>query len=254
MERYSRAQCVLLLKMIDWTCRIGSIRPINYGSSNHNILALRGDLSPKLLIMKHLTLLSLAFLSLCASLTADIHIQAEGFAEVGGWVVDAQFMDQMGSPYLLAHGLGKPVKDAVTTISVPVTSKYRVWVRTYNWTARWKAPGAPGRFQVLFNGESAPQTFGTVGEKWHWQDGGVLELAKGDCEVRLKDLTGFAGRCDAIWLSQDLVRSIFPFSEKLLFSKMERMLMMRLWGSMIWSLWEEVLLEPVLRFGHLNKT
>ncbi len=68
--------------MIDWTCRIGSIRPINYGSSNHNILALRGVLSPKLLIMKHLTLLSLAFLSLFASLTADIHIQAEGFKDV----------------------------------------------------------------------------------------------------------------------------------------------------------------------------
>ena len=28
-------------------------------------------------------------------------VEAEGFAELGGWVVDPQFMDLMGSPYLL---------------------------------------------------------------------------------------------------------------------------------------------------------
>jgi hypothetical protein len=36
-------------------------------------------------------------------------LEAEQFANLGGWVVDQQFMDQMGSPYLLAHGLGEPV-------------------------------------------------------------------------------------------------------------------------------------------------
>ncbi|MHC4323929.1 MAG: hypothetical protein ACYSUX_06625, partial [Planctomycetota bacterium] len=36
-------------------------------------------------------------------------IEAEGFANRGGWVIDQQFMDQMGSPFLLAHGLGRPV-------------------------------------------------------------------------------------------------------------------------------------------------
>lgn len=33
-------------------------------------------------------------------------IEAESFANKGGWVVDQQFVEQMGSPYLLAHGLG----------------------------------------------------------------------------------------------------------------------------------------------------
>ena len=36
-------------------------------------------------------------------------MEAEAFADRGGWVLDPQFMDQTGSPYLLAHGLGKPV-------------------------------------------------------------------------------------------------------------------------------------------------
>ncbi len=45
----------------------------------------------------------------------QILVEAEGFDDVGGWVIDQQFMDQMGSPMLLAHGMGVPVKDAVTS-------------------------------------------------------------------------------------------------------------------------------------------
>jgi hypothetical protein len=46
---------------------------------------------------------------------AEVLVEAEAFADRGGWVLDPQFMDQMGSPYLLAHGLGKPVANAKTT-------------------------------------------------------------------------------------------------------------------------------------------
>ena len=35
-----------------------------------------------------------------------ILVEAECFAELGGWVIDQQAMDVMGSPYLMAHGLG----------------------------------------------------------------------------------------------------------------------------------------------------
>ena len=37
-------------------------------------------------------------------------LEAEQFADLGGWDLDQQSMDQMGSPYLLAHGLGVPVE------------------------------------------------------------------------------------------------------------------------------------------------
>ena len=41
------------------------------------------------------------------SVPADsILLEAENFKDKGGWVVDQQFMDQMGSSFLLAHGLG----------------------------------------------------------------------------------------------------------------------------------------------------
>jgi hypothetical protein len=57
------------------------------------------------------TLLFLVLLNLIQPLvlaTDSILVEAENFDNHGGWVVDAQFIDQMGSPYLLAHGLGKP--------------------------------------------------------------------------------------------------------------------------------------------------
>ena len=75
-----------------------------------------------------------------------ILVEAEGFTDLGGWVIDPQFMDIMGSPYLLAHGLGRPVADAHTKVTVPAAGNYRVWVRTKDWVAQWKAPGTPGRF------------------------------------------------------------------------------------------------------------
>ncbi len=130
-------------------------------------------------------------------------VEAEGFENLGGWAIDQQFMDQMGSPYLLAHGLGEPVKDATTTVEFPRTGKYRVWVRTRDWVAPWKAPGAPGRFQLLIDGVPLKTIFGTEGAEWHWQDGGTVEITKKQVVIALHDLTGFEGRCDAIVFAAD---------------------------------------------------
>ena len=127
-------------------------------------------------------------------------LEAEAFEEHGGWVLDQQFMDLMGSPYLLAHGMGVPVADATTHVDFGAAGRRRVWVRTKDWVAPWKAPGAPGRFQVLIGGEPLSTTFGTEGAEWHWQDGGFIEVA-GRTSVALRDLTGFEGRCDAIIFS-----------------------------------------------------
>ena len=39
------------------------------------------------------------FSSLMAG-ASDIFVESESFHHLGGWVVDQQFMDQMGSPYV----------------------------------------------------------------------------------------------------------------------------------------------------------
>jgi hypothetical protein len=161
--------------------------------------------------MKNETVLAIAILLAVASVvagksrpgTVPVLVEAEGFADYGGWVDDQQFMDEMGSPYLLAHGLGVPVADATTTVQFPAAGTYRVWVRTRDWVAPWKAPGAPGKFQLIVDGKPLPAVFGTQGAEWHWQDGGEVQIAGRKIRLALHDLTGFEGRCDAVVFSAD---------------------------------------------------
>ncbi|MGI9467165.1 MAG: FAD-dependent oxidoreductase, partial [Rubripirellula sp.] len=131
--------------------------------------------------------------------TAEVFVEAESFQKRGGWKLDTQFIQQMGSPYLLAHGLGRPVDDAITTINVAEEGNYRLWVRTKDWVARWNSKASPGKFQVIIDGKPVKETFGTKGAQWGWHNGGVIALKEGTNELRLKDLTGFDGRCDCIY-------------------------------------------------------
>ena len=129
-------------------------------------------------------------------------VEVESLAEKGGWVVDQQFMDLMGSPYLLAHGLGEPVPDASGTVRFPAAGDYRVWVRTRDWVAPWSAPGTPGKFQLLIDGVALEEVFGTKSDPWHWHDGGTVTVGE-SATIALHDLTGFEGRCDAILFSRN---------------------------------------------------
>lgn len=133
----------------------------------------------------------------------ELLVEAESFKSPGGWKLDTQFIDEMGSPYLLAHGLGRPVEDATTAVTFPETGTYRVFVRTKDWVARWNAKGAPGRFQLLVDGQALPEEFGTSGAKWNWQDGGTVEITSTTVKLSLRDLTGFDGRCDAIYFTTE---------------------------------------------------
>jgi hypothetical protein len=133
---------------------------------------------------------------------ATVFVEAESFADHGGWTLDTQFIEVMGSPYLLAHGLGKPVKDAETKVIFPQAGRYRVFARTKDWVAQWKAPGAPGKFQLIVDNQLHPHVFGTTNAEWNWESGGVLEIASaGEHTIGLRDLTGFDGRCDALFFS-----------------------------------------------------
>ncbi len=131
-----------------------------------------------------------------------VFVEAEQFENFGGWNIDQQSMERMGSPYLLAHGLGIPVEDASTKITFPSEGTYRVWVRTKDWVAPWNAPGAPGKFQLKVNGKPIKEVFGTKGADWHWHDGKTVKVGK-NVTLALHDLTGFEGRCEAILFCKD---------------------------------------------------
>lgn len=134
---------------------------------------------------------------------ADVWVEAESFDDKGGWVLDQQFMDLMGSPYLMAHGMGEPVADASTTVSIPEDGNYTVYVRTFNWTSPWSDAAGPGRFKVKVGGKTLKADLGASGDKWQWQCAGCVKLKAGEHRLALHDLTGFNGRCDAVVLTTD---------------------------------------------------
>lgn len=129
--------------------------------------------------------------------TTELLIEAEAFTDFGGWTIDSQFDTEMGSPYLLAHGYGRPVTDARTTIDVAEPGSFTIWVRAKDWVPEHH----PGRFAVTLGEHRLDREFGADGLDWSWEPAGTIELAAGPVDVVLHDLTGFDGRCDAIYLS-----------------------------------------------------
>ena len=149
-------------------------------------------------------LLSLLFISLPSLLRgAELLIEAESFSNKGGWVVDQQFMDLMGSPYLMAHGMGTPVAVASTGVTFPEAGTYYVYVRTFNWTSPWKDGEGPGKFRLSVNGRELPTVLGSTGREWGWQEAGKISVKEKDATLSLHDLTGFNGRCDAIYFTTE---------------------------------------------------
>ena len=144
-------------------------------------------------------LLAVAVAVCGAAAVADtVWIEAESFEDWGGWVNDTQFMDQMGSPYLLAHGLGKRVSDAKTAF-VAKGGKYNVWVRTKNWTSFWHPDIGAGTFNLVVNGERLPNLLGCQGKgEWLWVKADGVTLKDGKNTLALHDRDGFDGRVDAV--------------------------------------------------------
>lgn len=154
-------------------------------------------------MIKRLLLISIAVACSLVAVAEELLVEAESFSQRGGWVLDQQFMDQMGSPYLMAHGMGVPVKDATAEINIPKAGVYYVYARTYNWTSPWTDAEGPGKFRLALDGKLLKMTLGHTGDSWQWQFAGKAVLKAGTTTLALKDLTGFDGRCDAVYLTTD---------------------------------------------------
>ena len=133
----------------------------------------------------------------------DVHPQS---FDAGGWGLDVQFMDVIGSPCLIAHGRGIRVTDATAKVTVPEAGRWRVWVRSRKWV------DSAGRFKVAVGARELGRVFGALQKEWAWEDGGELELPAGESEVRLVDLDGFDGRMAGVALVKDGVAPQGPLS------------------------------------------
>jgi hypothetical protein len=151
--------------------------------------------------MKRITVFLSVMLLLC-SCADDVFLEAERFADYGGWIREDQFYDIMGSSYLMAHGVGNTVEDASTDLTLPSSGSWNVWVRTYNWNSPWDSSQAPGIFQIMVDGVPLNDMVGDVPQKWDWQFAGTFQTNDKNVTVSLHDLTGFDGRCDALMFTK----------------------------------------------------
>ena len=85
---------------------------------------------------------------------AEIFIEAENFKNLGGWVIDQQSMETIHSSYIMAHGMGVPVADAVHEFTVNTSGEYTVWALTRDWTAVWNVKDSAGKFKIGINGKN----------------------------------------------------------------------------------------------------
>lgn len=139
--------------------------------------------------------------ALWATAQQRLFVEAESFEQPGGWVVDQQSFDVLYSSYLMAHGMGKPVADASTTVTFPQKGTYHIWVRTKDWAP---FPKGPGEFKVVINEKPLDTVFGAEGSaEWQWYYGGTREITQEKVTLSLQDLSGFNGRVDAIYFSTD---------------------------------------------------
>ncbi len=155
-------------------------------------------------MMRAVSLILMLFTSfplIWAQKSHSVFIEAENFNNKGGWVVDQQFMDIIGSSYLMAHGMGNPVSDAETTATFPVKGEYTVFVRTFNWTSPWHNGEGPGKFYLTVEGRKTGTVLGAAGTEWFWQYAGKVNVSGTNIKIGLHDLTGFNGRVDAIYFT-----------------------------------------------------
>jgi len=127
-------------------------------------------------------------------------IEAEGFEDYGAWRLDTQFTHQMGSAYMIAPGVGRPIGAAKTVVTIAKAGLYRVWARTRDWIPEH----SPGRFRLDVGGKSG-RVMGASGKAgWRWETAGDFTLSVGRVELALVDLLGAFARCDAVLLTTDL--------------------------------------------------
>lgn len=130
-----------------------------------------------------------------------IWIDAAEFKDYGGWLLETQFVREMGQPYLIANNIpGVPVSNASTEFTVEKSGFYRFFVRTKN----WKYPEAPGRFTLKADDYELKNICGKMPALyWYWEIADDVYLEKGTHRLEVCDKTGWLSRFASVIITDD---------------------------------------------------
>jgi len=131
-----------------------------------------------------------------------IWLDAAEFENRGGWMLETQFVREMGQAYLMAnHYPGVPVDNASTEFKVEKSGFYRFFVRTKN----WKYPEAPGRFTLKVDDYELKNTCGKMPALyWYFEIADDVYLEKGTHTLEVCDKTGWLSRFASVVITDDL--------------------------------------------------
>ena len=109
-------------------------------------------------------------------------MDAVEFDDYGGFLLDTQFVREMGQGYLLANSVGIPVAPASVKFTANEEGMHRFWIRTKNWCHGYDPDG----IVLAVDGKKYDFVCGTmqVGH-WYWEVAGDFELTKGEHTIEI---------------------------------------------------------------------
>jgi hypothetical protein len=129
-----------------------------------------------------------------------IWIDAAEFESYGGFLLETQFVREMGEAYLMANGVGEAVEPAGTTFFTAEEGYYRVHVRTKNWLCEYNPDG----LVIEIDGIRSKHICAEAHIKdWYFEIGGDFLLQKGKHTLKIYDTLGWFARFASVVITND---------------------------------------------------
>lgn len=129
-----------------------------------------------------------------------IWIDAVDFDDYGGFILETQFVREMGQAYLMANGVGVPVSPATVKFKTSESGYYRVHIRTKNWCVDY----APDGIVLEIDGIRSQKTSGELHVKdWYFEIGGDFILSGGEHTLKVYDTKGWFARFACVVITND---------------------------------------------------
>ncbi len=150
-------------------------------------------------MLRKLLLTAAATLALQAS-AATILVEGEAFQFKGKWVVEKS-SDCLGTAMLRVYQDAREggADDALTVLSIPEAGKYRVWIRSQDFSGSVR----PRTYTLSIDGKTLAPAGAHGVPGFYWEAAGEVELSSKNVLLRLADTGHYFGRCDAILLTSD---------------------------------------------------
>ena len=146
-----------------------------------------------------------------------IWLDATDFSERGGFVLETQFVCEMGQAYLMADGVGEPVMPASVKFTVNEGGKYRFFARVKNWCVEHRPDGIILEVDGVRSGHTCAMMHVNG---WYFEVGGDFELSCGEHTLSVYDTSGWFGRFAAVVITNNY--DFYPSRELSMMKKQRR--------------------------------